>query len=129
MESGEKVYHTTDSPWYGRTEIDVEAGERWFCTEREAVEAGWRAPTASSGKPTATPVEGSAPAGCERIVNINTAGLEELKTLPGIGDTLAQRILDYRETHGDFESVDELDAINGIGEKTMEKVRPCVALR
>lgn len=40
---GERIYHTPWSPWYGRTKISVEKGERWFCDEAEAVEAGWRA--------------------------------------------------------------------------------------
>jgi endonuclease YncB( thermonuclease family) len=39
---GEKIYHTPWSPWYERTIIDEEAGERWFCDEAEAVAAGWR---------------------------------------------------------------------------------------
>ena len=128
MDSGEKVYHTPDSPWYERTAIDTGAGERWFCTEREAQEAGWRAPK-SQDKPTPTAAAGNAPAGCKAIVNINTAGVDDLKTLPGIGDTLAQRIANYRSANGHFTTVDELDAVQGIGEKTIEKVKPCVVLR
>ena len=128
MESGETVYHTPDSPWYSRTEIDTDAGERWFCTEREAQEAGWRAPKAQD-KPTPTPDASGAPAGCKAIVNINTADVDELKTLPGIGDTLAQRIANYRSANGHFTTVDELHAVQGIGEKTIEKVKPCVILR
>lgn len=42
--SGEKIYHTPWSPSYARTVINESAGERWFCDEAEAVEAGWRAP-------------------------------------------------------------------------------------
>jgi len=41
---GEAIYHPPWSPWYTRTKIDVSKGERWFCNEAEAVEAGWRAP-------------------------------------------------------------------------------------
>lgn len=124
MESGEKVYHTPESPWYSRTEIDTDAGERWFCTEQEAQEAGWRPPKAAQDKPTPTPATG-----CKAIVNINTAGIDELKTLPGIGDTLAQRIVDYRSAHGHFTTIDDLDAVKGIGKATIEKIRPCVVLR
>lgn len=40
--SGERIYHTKDSPWYGRTKINEAQGERWFCNEQEAVTAGWR---------------------------------------------------------------------------------------
>lgn len=54
------------------------------------------------------------------LVNINTATLEQLQTLPGIGPTYAQRIIDYREEHGPFQSVGELMNIAGIGEKRLE---------
>jgi endonuclease YncB( thermonuclease family) len=39
-----KIYHPPWSPWYSRTKVSVEKGERWFCSEREAIDAGWRAP-------------------------------------------------------------------------------------
>ena len=57
-------------------------------------------------------------------VNINTASKRELEALPGIGEVLAQRILDYRKANGSFQSVDELVKVKGIGEKTLEKLRP-----
>ncbi len=41
---GDRIYHAPWSPWYDRTSINDEAGERWFCDESEAVSAGWRAP-------------------------------------------------------------------------------------
>ena len=62
--SGDKIYHTPESPFYSRTIIDEEAGERLFCTEEEAIEAGWRPPAGSApsggqngaeATPTATP--------------------------------------------------------------------------
>lgn len=40
--SGEHIYHTKDSPWYGRTKINEAQGEHWFCSEQEAQAAGWR---------------------------------------------------------------------------------------
>jgi competence protein ComEA len=60
-------------------------------------------------------------------VHLNTATLEQLDALPGIGPVTAQKILDYRQKHGAFGSVDELDAIPGIGPARLEQVRDLVA--
>ena len=56
-------------------------------------------------------------------VNINTADVETLQTLEGIGPVLAQRIVDWRAQGGIFETVEDLLKINGIGEKTLEQLR------
>lgn len=55
-------------------------------------------------------------------VNLNTAGPEELDTLPGIGPALAERIIQYREEHGPFTSVEQLDEVKGIGPSVLEKI-------
>jgi competence protein ComEA len=60
-------------------------------------------------------------------VHLNSATLEQLDALPGIGPVTAQKILDYRQQHGAFGSVDELDAIAGIGPARLEQVRGLVA--
>ncbi len=57
-------------------------------------------------------------------IDINEAGYVEWLQLPGIGGTLANRIVRYREEHGPFQSIDDLDNIKGIGPKTLEKLRP-----
>ncbi|WP_299911420.1 thermonuclease family protein [uncultured Paracoccus sp.] len=44
ISSGGKIYHAPWSPWYGKTRINVSKGERWFCSEDDAIAAGWRAP-------------------------------------------------------------------------------------
>ena len=56
-------------------------------------------------------------------VDINRAGKEELMTLTGIGETRAQAILAYRESHGKFSSVEELMQVEGSKEKTYEKLK------
>jgi competence protein ComEA len=60
-------------------------------------------------------------------VRLNTATLEQLDELPGVGPVTAQKILDYRATHGAFASVDELDAIAGIGPARLDQLRELVA--
>lgn len=61
-------------------------------------------------------------------VNINTASAAELDTLPGIGPAYAERIISYREEHGSFSSIEELQEVSGIGPKTFEKLKDMVSI-
>ncbi len=61
-------------------------------------------------------------------VNINLASAKELEELPGIGPTLAERIVDYRKKKGGFKKVDELKQVSGIGEKKFEELRDYVEI-
>jgi competence protein ComEA len=61
-------------------------------------------------------------------VDLNTATLEQLDGLPGIGPVLAQRILDWRTANGRFDSVDELGEVSGIGEAHLSDLRPLVVV-
>ena len=61
-------------------------------------------------------------------VSINHASKEELSALPGIGDVLAQRILDYRAAHGYFRSVEELLNVEGIGKKRLEEILDLIVI-
>lgn len=67
-----------------------------------------------------TPASGGSAVG---PVDINTAGLAQLETLPGIGPALAQRIVDYRTQHGSFHSVDDLQNVSGIGPSKYAEIK------
>ncbi|MCD4850888.1 helix-hairpin-helix domain-containing protein [Arthrobacter sp. AK01] len=88
-------------------------------------EAPQPAPSALAGSGAAT---GNSSGGSTKV-NLNTASLEELGTLPRVGPVTAQRILDWRKEHGAFASVDELDAIDGIGPKLMESLKDLVTVQ
>lgn len=60
-------------------------------------------------------------------VNLNTATLEQLTTLPGIGAKTAERILEYRTKSGGFKKIEELMNVKGIGEKSFLKIKPLVS--
>jgi competence protein ComEA len=79
-----------------------------------------------STRATSEPVsEGDAHTG---LININTATIAELDKLPGIGEVLAGRIVDYRQANGPFESVDELVHIDGISANLVESLAPLVTV-
>jgi len=61
--------------------------------------------------------------GAAAEVNINTASAEELTTLPGIGPSYAQRIVEHREKNGPFKKPEDLLSVRGIGDKTFERIR------
>ena len=75
-----------------------------------------------------TAVPGAGGAGADAKVNLNTATLDQLESLPGIGPVLAQRILDHRTEHGPFTSIDELKDVSGIGEKRFADLEPHVTV-
>lgn len=63
-----------------------------------------------------------------RKININTANTEELSLLPGVGIELAERIILYRQIHGPFISVDELENIEGIGKNKLEDISQYITI-
>ena len=82
---------------------------------------------ASTAVPTETQAEPSSQA-ASLPVNINTADAAELAALPGIGEVLAQRILDYRRVHGNFSAVEQLTNVEGIGKGKLEAILELITI-
>jgi competence protein ComEA len=68
------------------------------------------------------------PGNSEDLVNINTATLEELDALPGIGPTTAQKIIDYREENGPFNQIEDIMDVSGIGLTTFENIKDLITV-
>lgn len=62
-------------------------------------------------------------------ININTADINELDALPGIGRVKAERIVKYREKHGNFEVIEDIRKVDGIGRKTFENIKKFISVK
>lgn len=89
---------------------------------------GQQVVVAAKGAEPAGTAPGTAGAPATGLVNVNTAGLAELDTLPGVGPVIGQAIIDHRTEHGPFASVDQLEEVSGIGPATLEKLRDLVTV-
>ncbi|MFF4114595.1 helix-hairpin-helix domain-containing protein [Streptomyces sp. NPDC001714] len=94
-----------------------------FLTDGEQIVVGGPAPPAAPGQAVGGAATGAGPAA---PVSLNTATLEQLDALPGVGPVLAQHILDFRTQHGGFRSVDELRQVRGIGDRRYSDLRDLV---
>ncbi|MFI1957147.1 helix-hairpin-helix domain-containing protein [Streptomyces althioticus] len=92
-----------------------------FLVDGEQLTVGGPAPAAA-----AAPAGTGAAAGPTAPVSLNTATVDQLDTLPGVGPVLAQHIVDYRTRNGGFRSVDELREVNGIGDRRFADLRDLV---
>ncbi|MEV5434741.1 helix-hairpin-helix domain-containing protein [Streptomyces sp. NPDC052682] len=100
-----------------------------FLVDGEQIVVGSPAPASGTG-PGGAAAAGTAGMGAgggpAAPVSLNTATVEQLDTLPGVGPVLAQHIIDYRTQHGGFRSVDELREVNGIGDRRFADLRNLV---
>ena len=90
------------------------------------------APTVSAPLPIGEPRRGR-PSESKRVtasskLDLNRATIEQLRTLPGIGEVLAQRMIERRTVQGLYRTIDDLREVKGIGAKRLEKLRPLVAV-
>lgn len=84
--------------------------------------------TSTPGASPSTPTEAGTPSSTEATVNLNTASVEQLDTLPGIGPATAKAIVSHRTRKGPFSRLDDLLAIDGIGPKKLDAIRDLVSL-
>ncbi|MFJ9560825.1 helix-hairpin-helix domain-containing protein [Streptomyces fuscichromogenes] len=94
-----------------------------FLTDGEQIVVGGPAPPAVPGQAVGGVAQGAGPAA---PVSLNTATVEQLDALPGVGPVLAQHIIDFRTQHAGFRSVDELRQVKGIGDRRYSDLRDLV---
>ena len=76
----------------------------------------------------ASPVDGAAESSKDGLLNLNTASAADLDSLPGIGQSIAERIIEYRTTNGPFQSVEDLQKVKGIGPALFAKLAPLITV-
>jgi competence protein ComEA len=85
--------------------------------------------TAAAAQEAARPAaKAAAQASAGSAINLNTATVAQLETLPGVGKSTAERILEYRQKNGGFKKVEDLMNVRGIGEKSFLKIKPLITV-
>ena len=124
------LYHVLSSPLRYEVTVEEEVTTETVVATTTVSLSGQDASPTGAETPTETPSEPvtEAPTEAPGIdssgkVNLNTATLEDLKTLKGVGDSKAQAILDDRNENGPFSSIEDLTRVSGIGQKTFESLK------
>lgn len=82
----------------------------------------------SSGNLYNPPISTNSSTNSSNLININTASQKELEELPGIGPTLSQRIIEYREKNGYFQTIEDIKKVSGIGDKKFEAIKDLITV-
>ena len=122
LDAGARVVDALEAAGGARPGVDLTGlNLARVLVDGEQVVVGVPAPTGPAAQAASSPPGGSAP---PTLVNLNTATEAELDTLPDVGPVTAASILQWRDQHGGFTSVDELLEVDGIGEVTLSKLAP-----
>ncbi len=97
-------------------------------TKQQVLAANRLTAGAMPATPPSSASSGGSAASTATKVNLNTASSEQLVGLPRVGEVLAKKIVAWRTEHGKFGSIDDLDAVEGIGSKLLEALRPLVSV-
>lgn len=129
LQDGQKIYIPSEGE--SLDEIIMHSGGNTSAVYPAAGSSSGSSGASGAGASDGGASSGSDAAGAsssQGMVNINTASLEELQQLTGVGPATAQKIIDYRQTYGSFRSPEDLMEVNGIGEKTFNKMKDRVVV-
>jgi competence protein ComEA len=123
VQDGERIYVPTQAEAQAALVAAAVAELRQAADER-----GARSPKSSSPSKSTSSSKSPPPPRPRGKININTATAAQLDLLPGVGPSIARRIIDYRRKNGGFRKPEDLVEVAGIGEKTFERMRPYVTV-